>query len=80
MAPGGGDYCQHLNCSKRPEALSAHRSVTYRFDASKRISTLLLNNKGAAMLIAMPHVMICNDIDAIHAAISDGIGILTVNP
>ena len=68
-------YLAAVGTPKTPEALSAHRLITYRFTTSNRLSPLVLNNGGVSLAVDMPHTMICNDIDAVCDAVLAGIGI-----
>lgn len=69
------EYLAARGLPKNPEALSAHRLISYRFTTSNRLSPLVLNNGGVSLAVDMPHTMICNDIDAVCDAVVAGIGI-----
>ncbi|MEI7256616.1 LysR substrate-binding domain-containing protein [Dickeya dadantii] len=69
------DYLAKYGTPKSPEELSKHRLITYRFTTSNRLSPIILNRDGLSVAVETPYSMICNDIDAVCDAVSDGIGI-----
>lgn len=69
------DYLARHGMPITPEELAKHRLITYRFGTSKRISKLILQRDGVTISPDMNNAMICNDIDTVRDAVSDGVGI-----
>ncbi|ROR15032.1 LysR family transcriptional regulator [Erwinia sp. JUb26] len=69
------EYLARNGMPAAPDELVKHRLITYRFGTSKRISKLFLQDNGVTISPDMDNAMICNDIDVIRDAVSEGIGI-----